>query len=493
MLVYGGTEGIGLTDYAYPQRARVERPRPLVLLPAAGLVAGALVVGLGAALQPALLVAGVVGLALVPIVLTRPIFGLAALVYLSFLETVSALTGGGALSMTKILGAVLVLGWVATVTVRPSGRRVGLLAREPLLVTALVLFVAWVGISLVWAEVQDPALTSVQRFALNFTLFPIAFVAVTRRQHVLWLVGAFVAGAFTAAAFGIAQGTATDPGATERLGGAGTNPNQLGSYLVVAMVFTAVLSANSLWSPRARVALAGVASLAALCVFLTVSRGALIGMLVAMLIAPFAIGRARRGAAVAAIVLALGGTFAYFAAVAPESAVTRITSPEEDGGSGREDMWRVGWRMVLDNPAIGVGAGNYPERAADYLLRPGASERDTYILDEKKVAHNVYLTVLSELGVVGLTIFLALIALSLRAAWRAAEVFAQRGDTTLELVSRALVLAIASLSAVAFFSSALYVKQYWILLALAFVLRLLADAGEPAGSSRARPRPRPMH
>jgi putative inorganic carbon (hco3(-)) transporter len=452
------------------------------------LAAGAVVVGIGAAVEPALIVAAVVGLALAPIVLTRPIFGLAALVYLSFLETVSGLTG--ALSLTKILGAMLALAWIAAVAIRSSGRHAGVLAREPVLATALVLFIAWAAISLEWAEAQDAALTSVQRFALNFILFPIAFVVVTRRSHVLWLVGVFVAGAFTSAAFGLVQGTATDPSATERLGGAGINTNQLGSYLVVAAVFAAVLTANRAWSPRARLALAGVACLAALCVFLTVSRGALVGMLVAMLVAPFVIGRARRGAAVAAIVLGLAGSVAYFAVVAPANAVERVTSPDRDGGSGREDLWRVGWRMAEDKPVHGVGAGNYPERAAEYLLRPGATDNDTIIVDEKKVAHNVYLTVLSELGAVGLALFLSVIALCVRAAWRAAGIFALRGDTTMELVSRALVLGLASLLAVAFFSSAVYVKQFWILLALAPVLRLLAELGEVGGVTRWRERAR---
>lgn len=463
-----------MTDYAYGagwQRGLPGRGAHVLALGAA-----AVVLGVGAALQPPLALAAVVGLALVPVVLTRPIFGLASLVYLSFLETISALSG--AVSLTKILGAVLLLAWLAAVAVEPASRRGGLLGREPLLAVALALFAAWAAISIVWAETQDAALTSAQRLALNFTLFPIALVAIRRPRHALWLVGAFVAGGFTAAAFGIAQGTATDPDAVDRLGGAGTNANQLGSYLVVAMVFAAIFAANRAWSPSVRLASLGLASLAALGVFLTVSRGALVGMLAAMLVAPFAIGKTRRAAAVATIVFALAASGVYFAAVAPASAVTRITDPDRDGGSGREDLWRVGWRMVEDNPVRGVGAGNFPERSADYLLRPGATERDTFIVDEKKVAHNVYLTVLSELGAVGLALFLGAIALSLRAAWRAASVFRAHGELTMELVSRALLIALVSLLAVAFFSSALYVKQFWVLLALAPALRLLADAGE---------------
>lgn len=475
------------TPYAPIARLpRVERGRTRQLY--AGVVAAGVVVGALASVQPAFAVAAVLGLALVPIVLTRPIIGLAALVFLSFLETVSAVTG--ALSLTKIVGAVLVLAWLAVVTVQQSSDRVGLLGREPLLAAALALFVAWAGISLVWAEAQDAAMTSAQRFALNFTLFPIAFVAVRTPRHVLWIVAAFIAGGFTAAAFGLVQGVADDPEAEGRLGGAGINPNQLGSYLVVAMVFAIVLAANRRWSGPARAAMFVLAGLAALGVFMTVSRGALVGMAAALLVTPFVIGRGRRSTAVAGVALVVLGSVAYFATLAPASAVDRVLHPDRGGGSGREDLWRVGWRMVEDKPVHGVGAGNFPERSIDYLLRPGATERDTFIVDEKKVAHNVYLTVLSELGAVGLTLFLLAIVLCLRAALRAARRFAARGDPTMELVSRGLVVALVSLLAVAFFSSALYVKQFWVLLALAPALRLLAERGERTGVRLRRVRAR---
>jgi O-antigen ligase len=162
-----------------------------------------------------------------------------------------------------------------------------------------------------------------------------------------------------------------------------------------------------------------------------------------------------------------------------------VTNPDRDGGAGRTDLWRVGWRMVEDKPVQGVGAGNYPVASIDYLLRPGATENDSQIVDEQKVAHNIYLTVVSELGIVGLALFAVIVGLCLRSALRAARAFARRGEPAMELVSRALFISLVSLLAVGFFSSALYVKQFWVLLAAAPALQALAERdGRPTSGPR---------
>jgi O-antigen ligase len=445
----------------------------------AGIVLVALLVGVAAAFRPGLAVAGVVGLALLPLVLARPIVGLCALVFLSFLEEYSAMSG--AVSLTKILGGLLVLAWcVAVATARRTDREAeGLLSREPFLAAALVLLTGWATMTLVWAEVPALGETAVTRFALNFVLFPIALVAIRTPRHVMWLVAVFVVGAFAAVALGFVEGTVGDPAAGNRLKGAGLNPNQLGSYCVVVAIFATTLAANARWSVLARTGALAVAGFAGIAVFMTLSRGALVGLAAALLVAPFVIGRGRRAGAVVVAVAAVLGTVGWYATLAPANAVERVMHPAQGGGSGREDLWRVGWRMVEDQPIWGVGAGNYPVAAIHYLLRPGATERDEIIVDEQKVAHNIYLTVLSELGAIGLALFLFILFLALRCALSAARRFAHGGDPLMELVARGWFIAIVSMAAVGFFSSALYSKQFWFILAATVALRAIAGRLEP--------------
>jgi O-antigen ligase len=442
--------------------------------------ASAAVLGFAAALEPVLAVAAVVALALVPVVLAVPIVGIVLLVFMSFLEEYAGMTG--TLSVTKLLGALLVAGWFAAVATGSHGAEgKALLRREPFLVAALVAFTAWAAMSLVWAQAPADTQTSVQRYALNFMLFPVALLAIRAPRHVLWIVTAFAAGAFAAVLLGLQAGTLDGEG---RLAGAGINPNQLGSYLVVTIVFLATFGVGRVWSGPARAAALTGAVLAALAVFLTLSRGALVGLAVALLVAPIVAGAGRRAGVLVLTLAAILGTLAWFGAVAPPDHVERVTNPDRDGGAGRTDLWRVGWRMVEDRPVQGVGAGNYPVASIDYLLRPGATENDSQIVDEQKVAHNIYLTVLSELGIVGMALFAVIVGLCLRSALRAARAFGARGDPAMELASRALFISIVSLLAVGFFSSALYVKQFWILLAAAPALHALAERDRRSTSER---------
>jgi O-antigen ligase len=173
--------------------------------------------------------------------------------------------------------------------------------------------------------------------------------------------------------------------------------------------------------------------------------------------------------------------------IAPEHAVERITHPEAGGGSGRKDLWTVGWRMVNAHPLTGVGAGNFRVVSVGYLLRPGPTQRDIYIVTEPKVPHNIYLNVLAELGAVGFALFLIVLVSSLRSLVRAARTFARQGDTTMEMLTRGLLIALFGFLTCEFFSSALYSKQLWLLLALGPALHALADRRAGAPTSAAMP------
>jgi O-antigen ligase len=452
----------------------------------AGIVAIAVLLGTAAAFRPGLAVAAVVAAAFVPLVLTKLNVGLCMLLYLSFMESLSGV--GGGLSLTKLVGVLLVVGWLAAAATGPASERRAMLAREPLLGGAVVLFALWAAGSVVWADQPSTAASAVLRFALNFVLFPIVLAGIRERRHVVWVFVVFVAGSLSAMTLGIIQGT-SDPAAGGRLTGAGLDANDLGELLVVAIILALSLAANRRWLAMWRLVAACAAATAAVGLFMTVSRGGLVGLSAAALVAPFAVGRGRRAAAVVLIVVALVGTVGWFATIAPAHAVERIENPKAAGGSGRLDLWTVGWRIVNAHPINGVGAGNFRLVSVQYLLRPGRTDRDVYIVTKPKVPHNIYLNVLAELGIVGLALFAAILALSLRSTLRAVRAFASRGDTTMELLTRGLFIALVGLLVCEFFSPALYSKQLWFLLALgpAFLAIARRGAREPV---RRTPSPR---
>ena len=160
--------------------------------------------------------------------------------------------------------------------------------------------------------------------------------------------------------------------------------------------------------------------------FLTSSRGGLIALGVA-LIAAVILGGRRRGTMIVAALGAVMVTVFYFATIAPDSVRERVTHPE--GGTGRVDIWTVGWRMVRDNTIEGVGSGNFTTASIHYLLEPGKLVRDDFIVDTPKVAHNTYLQVLAELGIVGFALFMTILLFSFVCAFKAHRVAAARRTT----------------------------------------------------------------
>ena len=433
------------------------RAEPLPLWQPA-LAATAIAVGLLAGVDPKLAVVATMGLAFVMLVLADITLGLCSFAVLAFIEILPKLSGA-TLTFAKVAGLILALAWLATAATRdrPEG---GLMAASGGLVYVLALFLVWASISLLWAEEPRQAVEATFRYGLSFALFLIVYTAVRVERQAVWLVGAFVAGATLAAAYGIVA----PPQATEadRLAGTVGEPNELAAVLVAGIALAVGLAAMA-GSPPVRLAWMLGAAVCATGIFLSLSRAGLVALGCALIAGTLVGGRWRGWALVVAIVVATT-TVTYFSAFAEPEARQRVTTIE--GGSGRSDIWTIGWRMVEDRPILGVGAGNFPVASIHYLLEPGAVLRDEFIVDDPKVAHNVYLQVTAELGVVGGLMFVSILAFSLACCVRAARRFGARGDERMEILSRALVVALIGVLAADFFASEQFSKQLWLLLGL---------------------------
>ncbi len=77
----------------------------------------------------------------------------------------------------------------------------------------------------------------------------------------------------------------------------------------------------------------------------------------------------------------------------------------------RAAHWQAAWRMAHARPWLGFGLGNYESVYADYRL-PNWGEALGH-------AHNLYLNMLAETGIVGMVAYLLLCAILLLRAWRA--------------------------------------------------------------------------
>ncbi len=439
-------------------------------------------VGLLAGVNPILALGAAFGIAFVGIALANLTAGLCVFAVLTFVDSV--LPAGGALSAPKLMGALLMVSWFAHLTTDESSRR--RLFEHAGFLYVLTLFVVWVMLSIMWAEQSAPVLDAAFRYIPNALLFPITYSAVRTREQALWLVGAFVIGTLISAAYGLA--TPTDPGDAERLTGAAGNANETAAALGAGAALAAAL-ALALKEPALRLAAAFVLPLCLYSMFLTLSRGALVA-LAAMLVTTVLIAGRRRGPTLVAALVAALLCVGYFVTIAPPTAADRVL--RSDGGSGRTDIWRVGWRMVEANPIVGVGAGNFANTSVHYLLEPGAILRDDYIVDTPKVAHNMYLEIIAELGLVGFALFMAVLGYSLYCALAAVRRFVATGDRQMEIVSRALFIALIGLLVSDFFGSRQFSKQLWLLMsitpALLAISRIEMEDQEAAEAEEAEQR-----
>jgi len=456
--------------------ARAELPTRLLT---AVLLTLAAIVGVVAGYSPPVAIGLTLALVFLAVAITNLTAGIALFALLTFLETILPTQGSeGTFSVPKLLGLVLMISWLGLVTAGEREYRHRIFS-HPAFLLVLFMLVGWVLTSVAWSEDSGAALASFTRWLPNATLFVIVFAGVRTRDQLYWVLGAFVVGAFVSAIYGLV--VPAPPSDLGRLEGAGGDPNETAAALVAAAALAIALAVSWRGKPFMRLVAIVTAPLCAFASLLTLSRGGLVAFGAALIAAVLMAGRRRAQMLVLAVVsasLAVG----YFAFFAPASAVERVT--EVHGGTGRTDIWKVGLRMVRGAPLQGIGAGNFPIVSIHYLLEPGALLRDDFIVDKPKVAHNTYLEVLAELGIVGLTLFLIVIFFAIGCAVRAARYAAKLKDREIDIMARALVVALASLLAANFFISREYSKQLWLVLALgpAMLNILRRDHGATRGT-----------
>jgi O-antigen ligase len=456
--------------------ARAELPTRLLT---ASLLASAFFVGVLAGFSPPLAIGLVLAIVFLVVAMSNLTLGICLFALMTFLDTILPTEAQGTLSLPKLLGLVLMLSWLALVTAGDREQRERVFS-YPAFIFVLIVFVGWALMSASWAEDPSAAIEATTRYLPNAMLFLIVFAGVRTREQLLWVVGSLVVGAFIAAAYGLVSPVPVEEG---RLSGALGNANETAASLVAGGALAAALAVALRGQPILRLASAIVVPLCAIAVFMTASRGGLVALGTALIAAVLLAPGRRRPAAIALAVVVVLSTVVYFGAFASVEARSRVT--ELEGGTGRTDIWTVGWRMVEAEPLRGVGAGNFEVSSIHYLIAPGALIRDDFIVDEPKVAHNTYLNVLAELGVVGLALFLAIIGFALVCALRAIGFAAKSGDRQVEILARAIVVVLFALLAADFFGSRQYSKQLWLLMALCPVL-LEISRGEWAARRAAR-------
>jgi len=259
-----------------------------------------------------------------------------------------------------------------------------------------------------------------------------------------------------------------------RLTGGIFNPNTLAAEIVVAIVMAIFLLVATRRLSLRLICLALVSVFAVVFVQ-TQSRSGILALGAAFAFALVVAGPLRgRITAVILIVAALGLTY-YVYAASPQlrERVTSIVTGTSQASPLREDTWQIALRMTGAHPVRGVGLGNFPALESQYFTTNVNIVQVGSLRRFQLVVHNTYLELLAELGIVGLILFLSVLAMTVG---RAAAMLTQPGpEDSTRLLARAITAGTVGVLTSQVFNSGEYSKQLWVLLGMSVAAAALVS------------------
>lgn len=158
---------------------------------------------------------------------------------------------------------------------------------------------------------------------------------------------------------------------------------------------------------------------------------------------------------------------------------------EEGSAIGRILAWKAGTNMALDNPLLGIGAGNFP-------VAYGTRYKPAEASNEWKTAHSSYFLVLGEMGFTGLILLLGLVIGNIRLNQRVRGIVLTRAGPEADPVAvkaagrqlYMLTAAMLGFATAGAFLSAAYYPHVFILTGLLLAAR--ANALQTAGLTMQR-------
>ncbi len=211
-------------------------------------------------------------------------------------------------------------------------------------------------------------------------------------------------------------------------------------------------------APQVRAAFAAVCLLSSAALIANATRGAWLAVLAAVVLYIFLSLRACRKVAIA-LCLALavyGGVFCYFPGLHARAASIADLSAA-GGNAERLLLWQGAWRMFMDHPLAGVGPGNFKDIYLGQYIALESRERLSH-------AHNNFLQLLAENGLIGFAGFTALFAYILAYLYK--KGVGRREPLALAVLLATVALLVQGLTEFNFGDSAV-IRMYWFLLGLA--------------------------
>lgn len=428
----------------------------------------------------------VVALPLLYFIARSPVVGVYALTFLIPLE-VFARIPNEFFSVYKLLG-ILTLTSAAVHLLSGSVRPV---SRGTALHRWMFAFLFFIASSLLWSIEPELTLRAVRRLVSLMIFYFLVVRLVDTKEKLRVLFGVMIAAAVVAAAFAIiaymradavfdTQSEVTVDGKL-RASGMSLDANFFAAIILTALPMCVLLLPVERSGVRFVLLVSSV--LIVLGTIYSFSRGAALtlGLMAAFMFA-IRLSMARGRARSATLITGLLAVVVVFI-VMPSSYRERVQSlgSPMQGDESIRGRWlyvEFSQESVQRNP-MGVGAGAFPIAFRDsrfnqeyryYNLDPGQ--------EQGRSAHNMYLEVLVEGGVLGGLLFIAMVVFAQVECVRVARFLARKKKPFERAACWSIAVALVAFCFSGLFLSAQYEKQLWLLLALVAVGKNLAYEGE---------------
>jgi O-antigen ligase len=363
--------------------------------------------------DPHRLVKILLGVAVIGAILSRPRFGLMLLpVATPFLSWLPVIPAPGLNTLNLLMVGLFLPFALQRVLRRETLFRGGALAAPigALLLLAGLSVLRGIALPTGYAYDGERGGMNLFRTAMTFSVYFVTLAMATGRGDRRRLTWAVVIG-FALECWATIAGGRTGGGM--RAEGSFGQSNELGAYLAMFTAFALALvpALERRWL-RALLFAAVVAGVVA--TLMTVSRGALLAIAVAMVYVALRSSRLLAALLVVAVVSS--------PAWMPEYMVQRLSGTEiavegtdeevlEGSAQARIDTWKAMTKVIAEHPFDGIGFTGLKDVLPDTGEALGLEVKDS--------SHNTFLRVLAELGILGLLVFVWLLGRAWRLGWTA--------------------------------------------------------------------------
>jgi O-antigen ligase len=325
----------------------------------------------------------------------------------------------------------------------------------------LVPFILWL------AEGEWQIGSAEQSYLSFFLFFYVTMKLVSSREHVNQVIWALVISMFVGSLY-IIREFFTYRGAMgfgfRTFGATFGDPNYyaLSAILILPFIYYLFKYSHGLLKKYGLIGMMVVFSSG---IFITQSRGALLGLAVMLFIAFLMSSKKLKALLVISLVVLIG------LAVAPDNlrkrfSETKVTedkavSGDEASTTRRWSLLLAGIEMIKDKPLTGVGLGRFKEKSIIYYPKLGFPG----------IAHSTYISITAELGIPQMLLFCMIAAFTFRGLFRLKKMETIKGEDL--LLINTLIVSLSGFLASCAFLSGEYTKIFWILVFLTIKLKTI--------------------